>query len=120
VSAFRERYRARLTLALSGLKQTPHLALGVPDGAFYLFPSVESAVGAQTPSGMLLSDDVGVAEYLLKEAGIATVPGSGFGMSGCLRLSFATSEDVLSRATSAIAAAFRALSVKSRRHAATG
>lgn len=119
VSAFRERYRARLNLAISGLKGTPHLALGVPDGAFYLFPSVESAVGAQTPSGTLLSDDVSVAEYLLTEADVATVPGSGFGMPGCLRLSFATNEDVLSRATSAIAAAFGALRVKGRRHAAT-
>jgi len=119
VSVFRERYRARLNLALNSLRGTPHLALGAPDGAFYLFPSIESAIGAQAPSGTLLSDDVDVADFLLMEAGVASVPGSGFGLPGHLRLSFATSENVLMRAARAIAGALGALEVTCRRHAAS-
>jgi aspartate aminotransferase len=48
-----------------------------------------------------IKDDNDFAEYLLVEAGVAVVPGSGFGAPGHMRLSFATSmailEDALSR-----------------------
>jgi aspartate aminotransferase len=48
-----------------------------------------------------LKDDNDFAEYLLVEAGVAVVPGSGFGASGHMRISFACSmqtlEDALSR-----------------------
>ncbi len=39
-----------------------------------------------------------MAEYLLNEAGVALVPGSAFGAEGYLRLSFATSMEVLDEA----------------------
>jgi aspartate aminotransferase len=52
-----------------------------PDGAFYLFVPVDS------------QDDVTVCEELLKEEGVATTPGSAFGVSGYVRLSYANSQD---------------------------
>jgi aspartate aminotransferase len=42
-----------------------------------------------------VSDDIGLAEYLLDKAGVALVPGSAFGAPGYVRLSFATGLDVL-------------------------
>ena len=42
-----------------------------------------------------VKDDVEMAEYILQDAGVALVPGSAFGADGYLRLSFATSMEVL-------------------------
>ncbi|MCH3719462.1 aminotransferase class I/II-fold pyridoxal phosphate-dependent enzyme, partial [Campylobacter lari] len=61
-----------------------------PEGAFYLFPDARAYLGRQTPAGVALDDDVALAAYLL-DNGVAVVPGSGFGMPGFLRLSYATS-----------------------------
>lgn len=58
-----------------------------PQGAFYLFPNVEKYLGER------LGDDDALAEYLLKEAHVAVVPGSSFGAPGHLRISFSTSEE---------------------------
>lgn len=65
-----------------------------PTGAFYLFPDVSALFGRTSAGGTPLTDSVAVAEALLTEAHVATVPGAEFG--GCgrnhLRLSFACSE----------------------------
>lgn len=61
-----------------------------PQGAFYLFPDAQAFIGRRTPEGCAIDDDQALAAYLL-DSGVAVVPGSGFGMPGCLRLSYATS-----------------------------
>lgn len=76
-------YRQRRDAALAVLRACPLLEVVEPDGAFYLFPKVKG-----------LGDDSKLA-LLLLEAGVATVPGSAFGMPGHLRLSFATDETLL-------------------------
>jgi aspartate aminotransferase len=65
-----------------------------PEGAFYLFPDMRKFIGRTMPSGVRVKDDVELASYLLG-AGVAVVPGSGFGMSGFIRLSYATSDENL-------------------------
>jgi aspartate aminotransferase len=49
-----------------------------------------------------IKDDNDLAEYLLVQAGVAVVPGSGFGAPGHIRISFATSMQVLEDALSRI------------------
>jgi aspartate aminotransferase len=61
------------------------------DGTFYSFPDVSAVI--KRLDGV--NDDVELAEYLLREAGVALVPGSAFGAPGYVRLSFATSMEVL-------------------------
>ncbi len=58
-----------------------------PRGAFYAFPDVSAFIG----EGKLAPDDVSLATKLVEDAGVAVVPGSGFGAPGCIRLSYATS-----------------------------
>ncbi len=62
-------------------------------GAFYLFPNMKAAIAK-----LGLSSDVELVEYLLNEAHVATVPGTAFGAPGFIRLSYATSEKILSKA----------------------
>jgi aspartate aminotransferase len=63
-------------------------------GAFYAFPDVRGALESMPD----VEDDVGLAERLLVDAGVALVPGSAFGAPGYLRLSFATSMENLTKA----------------------
>ncbi len=69
-------------------------------GAFYVFADCSDAIAA-----LGLSDDLALAEYLLEQAGVATVPGTAFGAPGHLRLSFACSMETLKQAVSRIGAA---------------
>ncbi len=63
-----------------------------PQGAFYAFPNIAPFKGSK------ITDSVQLCEYLLKEYGVAIVPGSGFGMDDHVRLSFATSMTNLEKA----------------------
>lgn len=75
-----EIYRQRRDAALEILRACTLLEVSCPEGAFYLLPRIRG-----------IKDDQALALDLLK-AGVATVPGSAFGMSGHLRLSFATEQ----------------------------
>ncbi len=62
-----------------------------PDGAFYLFPRVETALGPAESS-----EDF--ALRLLRDGGVAVVPGESFGAPGYIRISFGISENDLRNA----------------------
>lgn len=97
VSAFRERHDW-LVDALNELSGVECLK---GDGTFYVFPSFQGVIDARDDVGT----DVELAELLLKEAGVALVPGSAFGCPGHMRLSFATGLDTLKNAISRLAKA---------------
>lgn len=63
------------------------------DGTFYIFPDISEAMYAKG-----FKNDIEFSEALLSEVGVAIVPGSAFGNEGCIRLSFATSNDILNDA----------------------
>lgn len=93
VEAFKQRHDAvyqRLN-AMAGVKVIP------ADGTFYIFPNVEQIIRAKG-----LSTDVEFAEALLSEVGVALVPGTAFGSPGSIRISFATSLEVLQDALNRI------------------
>ena len=68
------------------------------DGTFYSFPSFHAVI--ERMDG--IEDDVQLAQLLLEKAEVALVPGSAFGLSGHLRLSFATDMDSLEKALTRI------------------
>ncbi len=88
--AFKQRHDY-VVEALNGIKGVSCLP---SQGAFYSFPDVSEAIAALDG----IEDDVQLAEYLLNETGVALVPGTAFGAPGCLRLSFATSLELLQEA----------------------
>ena len=61
------------------------------DGTFYSFPDVRGFI--EKIDG--INDDMALSEYLIEKAGVALVPGTAFGSPGYIRISFATSLDVL-------------------------
>jgi len=78
--------------AMNGVEVLPS------DGTFYSFPSFHAVI--ERMDG--IEDDVELAQLLLEKADVALVPGSAFGLSGYIRLSFATDMDSLEKALTRI------------------
>ncbi|AMA48289.1 MULTISPECIES: pyridoxal phosphate-dependent aminotransferase [Flavobacterium] len=79
------------------LSEIPGFKLTMPEGAFYFFPDVSEYFG-KTLRGKEIKDANDFAMYLLAEANVATVTGDAFGNPNCIRLSYATSEELLREA----------------------
>ena len=94
VIAFKERHE----YLVAALNEIPGVECIPADGTFYAFPSFHAIIDGSDK----FEDDIALAEFLLQDAGVALVPGSAFGAPGNMRLSFATSLDVLKEAMSRI------------------
>ncbi len=87
-----ETFNRRRTLMSTLMNALPDVSFPFPRGAFYIFADFSAYLGKYF-CGNLLNSSFDLAQKLLREAGVACVPGSAFGMEGFLRFSYATSED---------------------------
>jgi aspartate aminotransferase len=76
----------------------------VPDGAFYVYPSIEGLIGKTSAGGAKIDTDEDFATALLEEQGVAVVFGAAFGLSPHFRVSYATSDEALREACGRIQA----------------
>ena len=90
-------FRQRRDMVYKLLCDIPGLKVCMPQGAFYFFPDVSSYYG-KSFNGKKIENSTDMAFYLLNEANVATVMGSAFGDDDCIRLSYATSEELLREA----------------------
>ena len=90
-------FRMRRDMVYQLLCDIPGLKVCMPQGAFYFFPDVSSYYG-KSFNGKKIENSTDMAFYLLNEANVATVMGSAFGDDDCIRLSYATGEDLLREA----------------------
>ncbi len=90
----RQAFERRRDLIFNLVQEIPGFKLtNKPDGAFYVFPEVNSLYGKQTPSGKTITNGNELALYILEEGHVAGVSGDAFGAPDCIRFSYATSED---------------------------
>ncbi len=85
VEKMRAEFEVRRDLGLGLLNKIPGIAVSEPKGAFYFFANVSAVLGGKIPT------DLELADLLLEQAHVATVPGSVFHGPGHLRLSYAAS-----------------------------
>jgi aspartate aminotransferase len=97
--AFKERH----DYLVAALNELPGVKCSAGSGAFYAFPDVTGVIAKLTD----VEDDVALSTWLLEHAGVAVVPGTPFGAPGYVRLSFATSIDVLKDAIARMAKALQ-------------
>lgn len=97
VEVMRKAFEERLNTTYEQLIQIPGFTCIKPQGAFYLFPNAQKAAEM---TGYHTVDEFSTA--LLEEAKVAVVPGSGFGTPQNIRLSYATSLDLLEKAVARI------------------
>lgn len=99
----RRRYMVDRLNGIAGVRCT------LPQGAFYAYPDVSKFYGSQN-SQRQITDSVTLCEYLLEDGRVACVPGAGFGTREHIRLSYATSMNLIEQAMDRIEDALKRLS----------
>ena len=102
----------RRRLIIAGLNALPGIRCVMPRGAFYAFPNVSGLFGrtwrrAEGPT--VLASSLDVTAFLLEAARVAVVPGRDFGSDAHVRLSYATSDALISEGLARMAAALATL-----------
>jgi len=95
--------RERRDMVVQRAREIPSLSMVCPDGTFYAFPGCGGMINRKSPGGRFLATDNDVVEALLEEAGVAAMPGSVFGSSPYLRISYAIETPLLIEAIRRIA-----------------
>jgi aspartate aminotransferase len=108
VEAMRLQFEKRRHLMVELLRQVRGVDAHAPDGAFYVFADF-SGLLSRKYRGEPVSTTLRLAEILLEEFGVSTVPGSAFGREGYLRLSFAISDADIRKAMERVARCASAL-----------
>ncbi|WP_029625064.1 pyridoxal phosphate-dependent aminotransferase [Sphingomonas sp. PAMC 26605] len=91
-------FQGRRDLVVSMLNQADGITCPRPQGAFYVYPELSGVIGKSTPSGKLIDTDEAFVGYLLDDAKVAAVQGAAFGLSPAMRISYATSDALLTQA----------------------
>jgi len=84
------------------LNEIEGITCAVPEGAFYVYPSVAGLIGRRTPEGKVIASDEGFALELLAAVGVAVVHGAAFGLSPHFRVSYAAADEQLVEACARI------------------
>jgi len=84
----------RRDLVLELMKDIPGWKFNKPMGAFYVFPDVSYFFG-KSDGESTIYNATDLCMYLLKDAKVSLVTGEAFGDMNCVRLSFATADDIL-------------------------
>ena len=102
----------RRRLIIQGLNALPGVSCVMPRGAFYAFANVSGLFGREwkSPEGSkVLKGSLDVTAFLLEEAKVAVVPGVDFGSDDHVRLTYATSQALISDGLARMAAAIERL-----------
>ncbi|MDO5657351.1 MAG: pyridoxal phosphate-dependent aminotransferase [Paracoccus sp. (in: a-proteobacteria)] len=104
IAESRAAFARRRDVVVAGLNDCPGITCPTPQGAFYVYPSIEELIGKTSKSGILIDSDESFANALLDETGVAVVFGAAFGLSPHFRISYAASDDTLREAIARIKA----------------
>ena len=94
VEDMKKSFLKRRDLIVQLLNELPGVKCPVPNGAFYVFPDFSYYLNREA-NGKLLKDTFDISEYILDAVQVVTVPGDGFGSSGHIRFSYATSSKII-------------------------
>jgi aspartate aminotransferase len=102
IPASRAAFERRRNLVVAALNECPGIRCPMPEGAFYVYPSIADCIGKTSAGGVKIADDEAFAAALLEETGVAVVFGAAFGLSPNFRVSYATSDAALTEACARI------------------
>lgn len=101
-------FKERRDLVYELLCDIPGINVNMPDGAFYFFPEVNSYYG-KSNGKTTIENSKDLCLYILENVYVALVPGSAFGNPDCVRISYATSKELLIEAIKRIKSALAEL-----------
>jgi aspartate aminotransferase len=108
VSEMKSIFEKRRNLMFEKLSEIEGLKNINPDGAFYHFPDVSNFLGKSYNGNKINTSDE-LCLFILEVTGVSIVAGTAFGSPNCIRLSYATSEDLINESVSRIAKALSLL-----------
>tara|TARA_Y100000748_G_scaffold251841_1_gene217097 strand:+ start:4420 stop:5616 length:1197 start_codon:yes stop_codon:yes gene_type:complete len=91
----KKKFKERRQVMFDALNGLDEVHCDMPGGAFYMFPDFSFYLNKKTKNGKILRDTFDLSDYILDTANVVTVAGDGFGATGYLRLSFATSSEII-------------------------
>jgi aspartate aminotransferase len=104
-----EAYEKRRDLVYELISEIDGIKVNLPEGAFYFFPDISYYFG-KSYNGLTIKNAKELCLYILNEELLATVPGEAFGSPNSIRISYATSEQVLKEAMKRLRSALKKLS----------
>jgi aspartate aminotransferase len=110
IDVMRVAYKRRRDMVVEMLNAAPGIRCQKPEGAFYVFPSMQGCIGKTTKGGKKIETDEDFCLALLEEEGVACVHGAAFMYPGYFRISYATSDEALQDACTRIQRFCRGLS----------
>ncbi len=108
VKAMRKEYNRRRDYMVKKINSIKGIFCNNPDGAFYTFPNISKLYGARF-KGKIINNEMDVVNYILDEAHVAVVPGKAFELPDHVRLTFATSMEIIKEGLNRIEAAINKL-----------
>jgi len=102
-------FQRRRDMVVAELNAIEGVTCPTPEGAFYVYPDISGLIGKSTPAGKRIDTDEDFVGYLLEDARVAAVQGAAFGLSPAMRISYATSDELLREACARIRTACAAL-----------
>ena len=109
LAARNDAFKRRRDLVVEMLNAVDGIHCPTPEGAFYVYPDVSGLIGKATPAGHKIETDAQLIDYYLDSVQVAAVHGGAFGLEPAFRISYATSEELLTKACERIQAASAAL-----------
>ena len=95
-------FAERKDVVVKMLNEAEGIECAMPEGAFYVYPSIAGCIGKSTPDGKKIETDEDFVTALLESEGVAAVHGEAFGLSPYFRVSYATSNEALTEACTRI------------------
>ncbi|MBD0865136.1 MAG: pyridoxal phosphate-dependent aminotransferase [Rhodobacteraceae bacterium] len=96
-------FKRRRDFVVNRLNAIDGVTCPVPEGAFYVYPSIAGLIGKSTLAGVKITNDEVFSTTVLEDTEVALVCGAAFGLSPNFRISYATSDALLERACDRIA-----------------
>ncbi len=93
----KEAYLKRRELVKSMLSEIEGIKINNPQGAFYIFPDISYFFGKSDGTTTINNAD-DFCEYILQTGHVGVVTGAAFGANNCFRISYAASEETLTKA----------------------
>lgn len=95
LEGWKAEFDARRRLIVDGLNAIPGFSCNPePTGAFYAFPDVSALYGREF-QGRVINGSLDFADFALEKAQVSVIPGIAFGEDRCIRLSYATSREII-------------------------
>lgn len=94
ISEMLQVFKRRRDLVVKLLSEINGVKINIPQGAFYVLPDMSYFFGKKD-GATSINDATELSLYLLYNANVATVTGAAFGSPDCIRISYATSDEIL-------------------------